>query len=394
VVDNLSEVGGAFLKLGLTSFGGPVAHIGYFRKEFVGRRRWLGDAEFADLVALCQMLPGPASSQVVFCLGMQRAGLAGALLASLCFMLPSAVGMVLFAYGVATLGHGQAAGWLHGLKLAAVSVVALAVWAMGGSLCPDWSRRLMGLATAAVALFLPGTLCQVVAIGACGLVGSLAFRGTAPAPSDSQRGLGRRHVWAAASLAVFAGLLLLLPVLSRMTGSRPVAVFDGFYRAGSLVFGGGHVVLPLLRSALVPRGWIGDNAFLAGYGAAQAVPGPLFTFAAYLGTVIHGEPHAWVGGVLALLAIFLPAWLLVGGAYPFWHLLRGLGWAQGALRGANAAVVGLLLAALYRPVCTEALRDVWDGVAAAVGIVLLSKLKAPPWLVVALMAAAGQWLLP
>lgn len=393
-LENLAEVGGAFLKLGLTSFGGPVAHIGYFRKEFVDRRRWVDDAEFADMVALCQMLPGPASSQVVFCLGMRRAGLGGALLASLCFMLPSAAGMILFAYGIATLGHGGGAGWLHGLKLAAVSVVALAVWAMGGSLCPDWPRRLMGLATAAAALFFPGALCQVGAIAACGLVGSSAFRGTAPAPSDLRPGLGRRHVWAAASLIAFGGLLLFLPILARMTGSRPVAVFDGFYRAGSLVFGGGHVVLPLLRSALVPRGWIGDDAFLAGYGAAQAVPGPLFTFAAYLGTVIQGGTHAWAGGVLALFAIFLPAWLLVGGAYPFWYLFRGLGWAQGALRGANAAVVGLLLAALYRPVCTGAIRSPWDGVAAVAGIVLLGRLRAPPWLVVALMAAAGQWLLP
>jgi len=393
-VKSIAEVGGAFLKLGLTSFGGPVAHIGYFRKEFVERRRWLDDAEFADTVALCQMLPGPASSQVVFCLGMQRAGLAGALTGSLCFMLPSAVGMILFAYGVATLGQSARAGWLHGLKLAAVSVVALAVWAMGRSLCPDWPRRLMGLATAAAALLLPGTLSQVGAIAACCLVGSAAFRGTAPAPTHSPRGLGRRHIWAAASLVIFAGLLLVLPLLSRTTGSHSVAVFDGFYRAGSLVFGGGHVVLPLLRSALVPRGWIGDDAFMAGYGAAQAVPGPLFTFAAYLGTVIQGGPHAWVGGVLALLAIFLPAWLLVGGAYPFWHLFRGLGWAQGALRGANTAVVGLLLAALYRPVCSEALRNAWDAVAAVSGIVLLSKLRAPPWLVVAIMTAAGQWLLP
>ena len=389
----LSEVGGAFLKLGLTSFGGPVAHIGYFRKEFVDRRQWLDDAAFADLVALCQMLPGPASSQVVFCLGMRRAGLVGALLASLCFMLPSAVAMILFAYGVASFGVVQGAGWLHGLKLAAVAVVALAVWGMSAKLCPDWPRRLLALSMAAVVLGVPGTLCQVGAIAVCALVGSRAFSVGVIAPSAADRSLSRGHAWAAASLCFFALLLVFLPVLSRLSGSRALAVFDGFYRSGSLVFGGGHVVLPLLRSELVPHGWIADDAFLAGYGAAQAVPGPLFTFAGYLGTVIHGAPHAWTGGALALLAIFLPAWLLVGGAYPFWHLLRGMSWAQGALRGANCAVVGILLAALYRPVCTESVRDVWDGVAALAAIGLLGRLKAPPWLVVALMAAAGQWLL-
>jgi chromate transporter len=324
---------------------------------------------------------------------MRRAGLAGALLGSLCFMLPSAVAMILFAYGVSGLGSLQAAGWLHGLKLAAVSVVALAVWGMGATLCPDWPRRLAGLATGAAVLLFPGTPCQVAAIAVCGLAGSLALRDPRSVAPEPGSGLGRRHAWAAAALAAFAALLALLPVLARLTGSRPVAVFDAFYRSGSLVFGGGHVVLPLLRSALVPPGWIGDNAFLAGYGAAQAVPGPLFTFAAYLGTVIQGGSQAWIGGVLALCAIFLPAFLLAGGAYPFWHVLRGMGWAQGALRGSNAAVVGILLAALYRPVCTEAIRDWADLAAAAAGIALLAKLRAPPWLVVALMAAAGQWIL-
>jgi chromate transporter len=357
----LAEVGGAFLRLGLISFGGPVAHLGYFRKEFVERRRWLDDAAYADLVALCQFLPGPASSQVVFALGMRRAGLAGALLGSLCFMLPSAVAMILFAYGVASLGDLRRAGWLHGLKLAAVAVVAQAVWAMAARLCPDWPRRILGIAAAAAALLVPGPACQAVVI--------------------------------AASLSLFVLLLLGLPVLARVSGGRAAAVFDGFYRAGSLVFGGGHVVLPLLRSEVVPPGWISDDAFLAGYGAAQALPGPLFTFAGYLGTVIQSGAHAWTGGVLALFAIFLPAWLLVGGAYPFWHLIRGKAWARAALDGANAAVVGLLLAALYRPVCTEGIRDVRDVAAAAAAIVLLATLRAPPWAVVLLMAAAGQWVL-
>jgi chromate transporter len=390
---NLPEVGAAFLKLGMTSFGGPVAHLGYFRKEIVERRRWLDDAAYADLVALCQFLPGPASSQVVFALGMRRAGIAGALLASICFMFPSAAAMILFAYGVESLSGPRGAGWIHGLKLAAVAVVALAVWGMAQKLCPDWRRRILGLAAAAMVLLVPGTLSQIGVIAACALVGWGCWRvGPAPAPGPAG-GLGRAHAWAAMSLLLYGALLGLLPVLARVSASKPLAVFDSFYRAGALVFGGGHVVLPLLRSEVVPPGWISDNSFLAGYGAAQAVPGPLFTFAAYLGTMIRSGSHAWAGGLLALLAIFLPGWLLVGGAYPFWHLLRGRPWANGALSGANAAVVGILLAALYRPVCTEGIRDARDVAAAAAAVVLLGKFRVPPWAVVALMAAAGQWIL-
>lgn len=391
---NLTEVCGAFLRLGLISFGGPVAHLGYFRREFVDRRLWLDDAAYADLVALCQFLPGPASSQVAFGLGMRRAGVLGGLAASISFMLPSAVAMTLFGYRVATLGNLQHAGWLHGLKLAAVAVVALAVWAMASKLCPNWPRRVLGLAAAAVVLLLPGTATQIGAIAVCGLIG-VAARSKDPKPMEPKAGrLARTHAWAAASLLVFVLLLVLLPALARTSGEKSAAVFDSFYRAGSLVFGGGHVVLPLLRSEVVPPGWIGDNAFLAGYGAAQAVPGPLFTFAAYLGTVIQEGSHAWTGGALALFAIYLPAWLLVGGAYPFWHLLRGAPWAHAALGGANAAVVGILLAALYRPVCTEAVRDARDVLASLVAIALLSRLRVPAWAVVVLMAAAGQWILP
>ena len=391
-IHTLLEVGWAFLKLGLTSFGGPVAHLGYFRKEFVEKRRWLDDAAYADLVALCQMLPGPASSQVVFGLGMRRAGLLGALIGSAGFMLPSAAAMILFAYGVSSLGGLQNAGWLHGLKLAAVAVVALAVWAMGLKLCPDWPTRALGFAAATLVLLVPGAACPVGAILACALIGIILSRGSPQAPARG-RSLGRGHAWAAASLGLFAVLLVLLPVLAGISGNKALAVFDGFYRAGSLVFGGGHVVLPLLRSEVVPPGWIRDDVFLAGYGAAQAVPGPLFTFAAYLGTAIFPGPHAWMGGVLALFAIFLPAWLLVGGAYPFWHLLRETSWAQGALRGANAAVVGLLLAAFCSPVCTEAIRNPRDAAAALVALVLLGPLRLPPWAVVALTALAGQFLL-
>jgi chromate transporter len=389
----LGGICAAFLKLGCVSFGGPLAHLGYFRTEFVERRRWLGDAAYADLVALCQFLPGPASSQVAFAIGMRRAGIPGGLMASICFMLPSAALMILFAYGVESLGDVRQAGWFHGLKLAAVAVVARAVWGMGSKLCPDWPRRVLAIAAASAVLLLPGAPAQIGAIAACALIGLWIGRKESPAPESECPGTGRSPLWAAGLLSAFVLLLVALPVLARQTGDRSVAVFDGFYRSGSLVFGGGHVVLPLLRSEVVPRGWISDSSFLAGYGAAQAIPGPLFTFAGYLGTVIQAGSHAWTGGLLALFAIFLPGWLLVAGAYPFWHLLRAKGWIQAALSGANAAVVGILLAALYRPVCTEGIRDVRDAVAALVAMVLLGKFRMPPWAVVGLAAAAGQWIL-
>jgi chromate transporter len=324
---------------------------------------------------------------------MRRAGLPGALLASACFMLPSAAAMIAFAYGVESMSGIRGAGWLHGLKLAAVAVVALAVWAMGLKLCPDWPRRALGICAAVAVLVVPGAPSQVAVIAACALAGWWGSRGKEAGAQAAAGGLGRAHAWAAASLLLYGVLLASLPVLARVGGSKPLAVFDGFYRAGALVFGGGHVVLPLLRSEVVPTGWVGDDAFLAGYGAAQAVPGPLFTFAAYLGTLIRLGGPAWAGGLLALFAIFLPGFLLVGGAYPFWHLLRSKAWANGALRGANAAVVGILLAALYRPVCTGAIGDARDVAAAAAAAVLLGPLRVPPWAVVALMAGAGQWLL-
>jgi chromate transporter len=358
----------------------------------VERRRWLDDAAYADLVALCQFLPGPASSQVAFALGMKRAGVLGGLVASIAFMLPSAVIMILFAYGVGA-GDIRNAGWMHGLQVAAVAVVALAAWGMLGRLCPDWGRRLLAACAAASVLLLPGVGSQVGVIAAAGLVGFLAWRHGAGSAREPAPPLGRRHAWAAAGLVFFALLLVLLPIAARLSGDRPVAVFDSFYRAGALVFGGGHVVLPLLRSEVVPPGWIDDSAFLTGYGAAQAVPGPLFTFAGYLGTMIQSGPHRWVGGVLALLAIFLPGWLLVAGAVPFWHILQSKEWAQGILRGANAAVVGLLASALYRPLGIEAIRDVRDILAALAALALLGPLKVPPWAVVLLMAAAGHWVL-
>ena len=389
----LIEIIGAFLKLGLISFGGPVAHLSYFREEFVRRRRWLDDGAYGDLVAVCQFLPGPASSQVVFALGMQRAGMAGAILASLCFTLPSAALMILFGYGVAALGDLQRAGWLHGLKLAAVAVVAQAVWGMGRSLCPDRARLTIGLGSAAVLLVVPGAVAQIGVIAGGGVVGWWLYRKGIEVVERPVAGRWRSHFPAAMVLAIFLLLLVLLPALASVTGQKGIAVFDSLYRAGSLVFGGGHVVLPLLRAEVVPKGWVSDDAFLAGYGAAQAVPGPLFTFAAYLGTVMQQGLGGWRMGLWCLLAILLPAWLLIGGALPFWNQLRAKTWAQAALRGANAAVVGVLLAALYNPVWTEGVRGARDVAAAVVAFGLLQWWKAPPWVIVLLAAGAGEWLL-
>ena len=389
----LIEIFGAFLKLGLISFGGPVAHLSYFREEFVRRRRWLDDGAYGDLVAVCQFLPGPASSQVVFALGMQRAGMAGAILASLCFTLPSAALMILFGYGVAALGDLQRAGWLHGLKLAAVAVVAQAVWGMGRSLCPDRARLTIGLGSAAVLLVVPGAVAQIGVIAGGGVVGWWLYRKGIEVVERPVAGRWRSHFPAAMVLAIFLLLLVMLPALASVTGQKGIAVFDSLYRAGSLVFGGGHVVLPLLRAEVVPKGWVSDDAFLAGYGAAQAVPGPLFTFAAYLGTVMQQGLGGWRMGLWCLLAILLPAWLLIGGALPFWNQLRAKTWAQAALRGANAAVVGVLLAALYNPVWTEGVRGARDVAAAVVAFGLLQWWKAPPWVIVLLAAGAGEWLL-
>lgn len=390
----LRETCGAFLKLGCTSFGGPIAHLGYFRAEFVQKRRWLGDEAYADLVALCQFLPGPASSQVVFALGMQRAGLLGALGASLCFTLPSALLLIVFAYGVASLADLAHAGWLHGLKLAAAAVVAQAVWGMGKALCPDRARASLCVGAAAVLLIQPGAIAQLSVIAAGGLLGwGLYRRQVAPPPVAPEEGRFRLHLAAAGTLALFFVLLVLLPLAAASTQSKPLAVLDSFYRAGSLVFGGGHVVLPLLRAEVVPHGWLRDDQFLAGYGAAQAVPGPLFTFSAYLGTAMSPGAHPWVNGLWCLLAIFLPAWLLIGGALPFWHRLRNQAWAQAGLCGANAAVVGVLLAALFQPVLSEAVRDSRDLAVVLLAFGTLQVWKAPPWAVVLSMAGVGQWLL-
>ncbi|HUL51083.1 MAG TPA: chromate efflux transporter [Candidatus Nitrosotalea sp.] len=391
---SLGEVSFAFLRLGLISFGGPVAHLGYLREEFVENRRWLRDEAYGDLVALCQFLPGPASSQVVFALGMLRSGWPGGVVASFCFTLPSAILMILFGYGIGALGDLQSAAWLHGLKLAAVAVVAQAVLGMGRNLCPDLPRQVIGISAAALVLLFPGALIQIGVIGGGAVIGWWFYHRTMPLSGKPGFPDWRNHIGAASALGAFFSLLVLLPAIASTTGNRNAAIFDSFYRAGSLVFGGGHVVLPLLRAEVVPKGWVTDDAFLAGYGAVQAVPGPLFTFAAYLGTVMQPGPGAWLEGCWCLLAIFLPAWLLIAGAFPFWEQLRRTAWMQSALGGANATVVGVLLAALYRPVCTEAVKGPRDAAAALMAFGLLQWCKVPPWIVVPLLAVAGRWLVP
>ncbi|WP_442887030.1 chromate efflux transporter [Congregicoccus parvus] len=397
--DGASPVGGrrgeifrAFLRLGCISFGGPVAHIGYLREEFVVRRRWLDEAAYADLVALCQFLPGPASSQVVFALGMMRGGLLGALTASFCFTLPSAVMMIAFAYGVTALGDLAGAGWLHGLKTAAVAVVAQAVWGMGRKLCPDRARIALALGAAIALLVVPGTVGQVAVIVLGAVVGWWTYRGAVNREErGTEPGRSTGHGWAVAALIVFGVLLVGLPVVAASTEWRSWDVVDSFYRAGSLVFGGGHVILPLLRAEVVPPGWLADDAFLAGYGAAQAVPGPLFTLAGFLGAAIPMGLPMWAGGLVGLSAIFLPAWLLVGGTFPFWRRLREQAWSQAALRGANAAVVGVLLAALYDPVWREGVKGPVDVAGVIGAFLMLEVFRVPAWVVVVLAAGVGQW---
>ena len=388
-----------FGKLGLTSFGGPVAHIGYFRQAFVVERKWLDEPAYADIVALAQFLPGPASSQVVFTLGLLRGGWRGGLAASAGFTLPSAIAMVLFAYLADSLG-GTLGGIIHGLKLVAVAIVAQAVWGMANSLCPDRTRAGIALAAMALVTAAGGSAAQIVAIVLGGCAGAVscdvspsAAPGSLP-PIPVSRGIG------ALFLALF-GILLALPSLvsqalasqtlaSQTLASQTLALFDAFYRSGALVFGGGHVVLPLLRAAVVEPGWVTPDAFLAGYGAAQAVPGPLFTFAAYLGAVVGPPPHGVTGAVIALIAIFLPGLLLMAGALPFWDAFRRRQSARAAMMGTNAAVVGVLAAALYDPVWTSAIHDQGDFAIAAIGFALLTIWRLPAlWVVFAITCVAA-----
>jgi chromate transporter len=385
------EVFRVFLKLGLTSFGGPMAHIGYFREEIVVRRRWIDDAAYTDLVALCQFLPGPASSQVGFSLGLIRAGYRGGVAAWAGFTLPSAVLLTAFAYGTAALGGPIGAGVLHGLRLVAVAIVAQAVWGMARALCPDRQRASIACVAALMILLSTSSFVQLGVILVGGIAGFWLCRAAATAvagpatagsfgvPVSRRAGIG--------ALTLFLGLLLVLPVLGRF--SQGAQLFDAFYRSGALVFGGGHVVLPLLSKTFVAPGWVSQDSFLAGYGAAQAVPGPLFTFAAYLGAVVTPSPHGMAGAAMGLLGIFLPGILVLLGALPFWNTFRRRVGAQATLRGINAAVVGLLGAALYDPLWTSSVESSGDFALVLLEFVLLTAWRTPPLVVVALGAIGG-----
>ncbi|MBF0161546.1 MAG: chromate efflux transporter [Magnetococcales bacterium] len=386
------EIFFAFLRLGMTSFGGPVAHLGYFRQAFVVQRRWLDEATYADLVALCQFLPGPASSQVGMGLGLARGGYGGMLAAWLGFTLPSALLMLLFAQGVQM--HGLTQGhWLHGFKVVAVAVVAQAVWGMATSLCPDRQRRTFALLAALVTLAWPTALGQVLAILAAAIGGWLWLQPPAThdgPPLSIPMGRGAGVVF----LSLFFLLLLGLPLLAADFSLPELTVFDSFYRSGALVFGGGHVILPLLQAEVVNSQWLDKSLFLAGYGMAQAIPGPLSTFAAYLGALLSLGPGGWLGGALALLAIFLPSMLLILGTLPFWALLRQWQAVRAALQGVNAAVVGVLLAALYDPVWTSGILSSRDFGLGLTAFGLLHWWRLPPWLVVLLSGGAAVLLLP
>lgn len=378
-----------FIRLGLTSFGGPVAHLGYFHDEFVARRKWISEQGYSDLVALCQLLPGPASSQVGIALGLYRAGYAGALAAWAGFTLPSAILLILFALGMSSHAELMPSGALHGLKVVAVAVVAQAVWGMARNLCPDVIRVTIMAVAACFLLLFPAALSQIGVMGAAAITGLLVCK-----PGQSERhhslNVSLRLRTGVFWVVLFLILLLGLPLLAAIYPNHTLAMVDAFYRTGSLVFGGGHVVLPLLQAVVVPTGWVSNDIFLAGYGAAQAMPGPLFTFAAFLGASMDLFPSGWEGGMLCLLAIFTPSFLLVTGVLPFWERVKGNLRIRAALSGINAAVVGLLLAALYNPVWTSAIHTPQDFGLALLALVALIFWKLPPWLVVVGSGIAGM----
>ncbi len=380
----LLEVLAVSTKLGLTSFGGPIAHLGYFHNEYIRRRQWMDERSYADLVALCQFLPGPASSQVGIGIGVIRAGLLGGLTAWLGFTLPSVLVLVLFALLIQGFDLGGA-GWIHGLKIVAVAIVAQAVLGMGQKLAADRNRATIAVMAATVTLLWQTAFSQILLIMVAGAVGVWLYRRT-EIRDTTDLFVPISRGFAVFCLTAFMGLLILLPLLRHFWAADWLSLFDSFYRSGSLVFGGGHVVLPLLEREVVPTGWIGQADFLAGYGAAQAVPGPLFTFAAYLGAMISGVP----GAIIATAAIFLPAFLLIVGTLPFWNSLRRNPKVQGALIGINAAVVGILLAALYHPLWTTAIRAPADFALVSVLFLMLVFWKVPPWIVVAAGAAGGM----
>jgi chromate transporter len=376
-------------RLGLTSFGGPVAHLGYFHEEYVNKRKWVDEQSYADLVALCQFLPGPASSQLSIAIGILRARLLGGFAAWIGFTMPSALALIAFGLGIGALAGAGDAGWLHGLKVVAVAVVAQAVWGMARSLCPDRERVTIAILATIFTLAWPSAVGQLSSIVIAGLTGAVIFGGqTVSSPSQMRFPIAKET--GIAAWIIFFALLVGLPFYRQISPSHALEVFDSFFRVGSLVFGGGHVVLPLLQTEVVGPGWITNEQFVAGYGATQAVPGPLFTFSAYLGAVMSSEPNGWTGAFLALVAIFLPSFLLIIGALPFWDLLRSVRIFQSALKGINAAVVGLLLAALYSPVWTSAIYLPADFGLALIAFAFLMFWKFPPWLVVVLTAIGAE----
>ena len=376
-------------RLGLTSFGGPIAHLGYFHEEYVKRKQWIDEQSYADLVALCQFLPGPASSQVGIAIGIARARLLGGIAAWIGFTIPSAVALVGFAFGIGAFANAADAGWLHGLKIVAVAVVAQAVWGMARSLCPDRERATIAILASLVTLAWQSAMGQLASIVLAGVAGLINFPGAASSSVSHMRfPVGKKT--GVAAWIIFFLLLVGLPIVRQLAPNHTLEVFDSFFRVGSLVFGGGHVVLPLLQTEVVGPGWVTNEQFVAGYGATQAVPGPLFTFSAYLGAVMGPEPHGWTGALLTLVAIFLPSFLLVVGALPFWDLLRAVPVCQSALKGINAAVVGLLLTALYKPVWTSAIHAPADFGLGLVAFGLLMFWKFPPWLVVVISAFGSE----
>ncbi|MBM4761686.1 chromate transporter [Bacillus sp. B15-48] len=370
-------------RLGFTSFGGPIAHLGYFHNEYIRRRKWMDEKSYADLVALCQFLPGPASSQVGIGIGVMRAGVLGGIVSFLGFTFPSVLALIIFALIVQGFDVSNA-GWIHGLKIVAVAVVAHAILGMAKNLTPDLSRKAIALLALVVTLLWQTSYTQVGMILLAALVGFLLYRKQQD-ESDGSVHFPVTRRFATICLVLFFGLLILLPILREFTASNWIALFDSFYRSGSLVFGGGHVVLPLLEREFVPTGWLSEEAFLAGYGAAQAVPGPLFTFAAYLGAVMNG----WTGGILATIAIFLPAFLLILGTLPFWDSLRRNPKVKGALMGVNAAVVGILISAFYQPIWTSSILAPIDFAFAAILFSMLVYWKLPPWIIVVTGAIGG-----
>ncbi len=378
-----------FLRLGLTSFGGPIAHLGYFREEFVGKRKWLDDATYSNLIALSQFVPGPASSQTGFAIGVMRGGLAGGLMAWLGFTLPSALLMLLAAKGLVAAEGPHVAGLIHGLKIVAVAVVAQAVWSMAKTLCPDRRTASIALVAAAVLVAAASGLMQLAVIAAGAVAGVIFLSSRPQSEPPSPLTPSQSKTAAILALALFCIMLLGLPLLARLEGSNILAMIEVFYRAGALVFGGGHVVLPLLEQAVVPPGWLSHHDFLAGYGAAQALPGPLFTFAAYLGALVPQELGEFAGSGLAVLAIFLPGLLLIYGALPYWSALSARRNARAAIAGVNAAVVGVLAAALYHPIFTSAIAGPYDAALALAAFTALTVWRLPVFAVVSATAAAG-----